>query len=183
MVDDKVQVERLDVDNYATWAQDMQALLVMKRLWSTIGGDAPPDAEKDQMARALICLNVAKHHKMAVGKCSTAREAWELLRGKYEAQTTARKLQLRIMLNTVKMGPAEPLTVYQARVQDLKAQLEAVGDTVTDQEAAVPFLCGLPPAYDMIRTVLTAADKPLTIDEMVPKLLPVEQQGRQDQTA
>ena len=184
MADDKVQVERLDVDNYATWAQDMQSLLVMKRLWSVIG-DArqQPDAEKDQMARAFICLHVAKHHKISVSKCKTAKEAWEMLRTKYEAQTTARKLQLRIALNTVKMGPTEPLTVYQARVQDLKAQLEAVGDIVTDQEAAVPFLSGLPPAYDMIRTVITAADTPLTIDQMVPKLLPVEQQARQQHAA
>jgi len=84
MADDKVQVERLDVDNYATWAQDMQSLLVMKRLWSVIG-DArqQPDAEKDQMARAFICLHVAKHHKISVSKCKTAKEAWEMLRTKY----------------------------------------------------------------------------------------------------
>jgi hypothetical protein len=37
------------------------------------------------------------------------------------------------------------------------------------------FLAGLPPAYNMISTILTSGDRELKIDEMLPKLLPVEQ--------
>ena len=40
------------------------------------------------------------------------------------------------------------------------------------------FLSGLPPSYDMISTVLTSGDRLLSVDEMIPKLLPVEQKAQ-----
>jgi hypothetical protein len=178
--ENKALVERLDVDNYATWAQDMRSLLTMKKLWSAVTSDTI-DEEKDAMALALITLHVAKHLKISVGKCATAKAAWQALKTKYEAQATARKLQLRIQLNTIKMGPSEPLTVYQSRALDLKAQLEAAGDSITDQEVAVPFLAGLPSAYNMMRTVIMGSDTALTIDQMLPKLLAVEQEALREQ--
>ncbi|GAB4817534.1 hypothetical protein N2152v2_009262 [Parachlorella kessleri] len=73
------------------------------------------------------------------------------------------------------MKPAEALTVYAARAKDLQAQLRSAGDEVKDQEIGLQFLAGLPPAYGMISTVLTSGDRELKIEEMVPKLLPVEQ--------
>ncbi|PRW60221.1 hypothetical protein C2E21_1152 [Chlorella sorokiniana] len=74
------------------------------------------------------------------------------------------------------MGATEPLTVYAARAKTIQTQLTTAGDTASDQDVALQFLAGLPPAYGVINTVLTAGDQPLKIDTMLPKLLPVEQQ-------
>ena len=79
----------------------------------------------------------------------------------------------------MRLGATEALTVYAARAKDIQAQLRAAGDDAKDQEVAIQFLAGLPPAYSMISTVLTAQDKELTIDEMLPKLLNVEQAAAQ----
>ena len=53
--------------------------------------------------------------------------------------------------------------------------MRTAGDTPSNQEVAIQFVAGLPPAYAMISTVLMSADRPMVIDEMLPKLLSVEQ--------
>jgi hypothetical protein len=170
----KPMVEPLDVDNYTTWSIRMRALLRSKGLWTTVMADSP-EAGNDLKALAQIILHVKDFYLMTVGACTTAKEAWTKLKTTYEAKTNARKLLLRRELTTLKMGTTEPLTLYAARAEDIQAQMTAAGDEVKDQEVAMQFLAGLPPAYRMIRTVLVSGDTELNIDEMLPKLLPVEQ--------
>ena len=134
-----------------------------------------PNGDQDQKALAKIILSVKDHHLATVGSCATAKQAWETLKATYEAKTNARKLMLRRELTQLKMKPAEALTVYAARAKDLQAQLRSAGDEVKDKEIGLQFLAGLPPAYGMISTVLTSGDRELKIEEMLPKLLPVEQ--------
>jgi len=45
--EDKLVVERLDVDNYATWNIRMQAYLMVKGLWDVVSGTST-DAAADQ---------------------------------------------------------------------------------------------------------------------------------------
>ena len=138
-------MERLDVDNYATWSIRMRALLISKGLWTTVEA-SNPEASNDLKALAQIILHVKDHHLMTVGACNTAKEAWTKLKTTYEAKTNARKLLLRRELTTLKMGATEPLTMYAARAKDIQAQMTAAGDEVKDQEVAMQFLAGLPPA-------------------------------------
>ena len=51
--EDKPVVERLDVDNYATWSIRMRALLISKGLWGAMTGDSI-DPEKDRRTRRLL---------------------------------------------------------------------------------------------------------------------------------
>ena len=61
--EDKFTVERLDVDNYATWSIRMRALLITKGLWGAVTGDSI-DPDKDQKALTQIILHVKDHHLM-----------------------------------------------------------------------------------------------------------------------
>ena len=74
------------------------------------------------------------------------------------------------------MGATEPLPKYVARAKEIQNQLRATGYTISDQEVAWALLAGLPPAYDTVVTVLeTSTDKDISLDEILPKLMPVEQ--------
>ena len=173
--EDKYAVERLDVNNYATWSIRMQAYLMVKGLWDAVGTDTP-DPTADKKALAQIILHVKDHHLATVAPCATAKIAWETLKATFEAQTNSRKLLLRRQLTQLKMGASEPLTMYAARAKEIQTQLTTAGDAASDQDVALQFLAGLPPAYGMISTVLTAGNDALKIDTMLPKLMPVEQQ-------
>lgn len=172
--DEKLVLERLDVDNYATWSIRMQALLMVKGLWDVVTGEAT-DPAADKKAQAHIILHVKDHHLSTLVGRASSKNMWETLKAMYDAKSNARKLVLRRELTQLKMSATEPLTVYAARAKDLQTQLRSAGDEVKDQEMAIQFLAGLPPAYGMISTVLTAGDQALKIDDMLPKLLQVEQ--------
>lgn len=91
---DKFVMERLDVDNYATWKSRMKFLLISKGLWSAVSGNNV-DPETDLKALAQIGLYVKEHHLPMLERCDTAKEAWQQLEAVYQAKTNARKLQLR----------------------------------------------------------------------------------------
>lgn len=172
--EEKLVVERLDVENYATWSIRMQAYLMVKGLWDAVTGDTVEPAV-DKKALAQIILHVKDHHLPTLVPCTTSKIAWDTLKATYQAKTNARKLLLRRELTQLKMGATEPLSVYAARARDIQTKLGSAGDEVRDQEVALQFLAGLPPAYGMISTVLTAGDQELKIETMLPKLLQVEQ--------
>jgi len=168
-------IEALDVDNYATWRSKMKFLLITKGLWTTVTGDSI-DAEKDAKALAQIGLHVKDHHLPMLERCTTAKEAWEQLEAVYQAKSNARKRQLRKELSQLKMAPTEPLTKYVARAKEIQNQLRATGYDVADQEVVWALLAGLPASYDTVVTVLeTSSDSDMRLDDILPKLMPMEQ--------
>lgn len=171
-------VERLDVDNYATWKSRMKFLLITKGLWTAIAGEESPTFDVDQKALALIGLYVKEHHLPLLERCGSAKEAWATLESTYQAKSNARKLQLRKELTQLKMGPAEPLTKYVARAKELQDQLSAAGHAVGDQEVAWSVLAGLPAVYDTVVTILeTTTTGEMTLEDILPKLLQTEQRA------
>ena len=172
---EKPIVERLDVDNYATWKSRMKFLLISKGLWAAVSStDANP--ETDLKALAQIGLYVKEHHLPLLERCTTAKEAWDKLESVYQAKSNARKLQLRKQLTQLKMGPGEPLSKYVARAKDIQDQLRAAGHEISDQEVTWSVLAGLPEVYDTVVTVLeTTSDKDMNLEDILPKLLQVEQ--------
>ena len=168
-------VELLDVDNYATWRSKMKFLLITKGLWTAVTGDSV-DEEKDAKALAQIGLHVKDHHLPVLEGCGTAKMAWEKLEAVYQAKSNARKRQLRKELAQLRMTPAEPLAKYVARAKEIQNQLRAAGYDVADQEVVWTVLAGLPPAYETVVTVLeTGTDSDVKLDDILPKLMPVEQ--------
>ena len=168
-------VELLDVDNYATWRSKMKFPLITKDLWTAVEGETVNE-QTDAKALAQIGLHVKDHHLPELENCATAKAAWERLGAIYQTKSNARKRQLRKELTQLKMGAAEPLTKYVGRAKDIQNQLRAAGYEVADQEVIWAMLAGLPLAYDTVVTVLeTSADQDLKLDDVLPKLMPVEQ--------
>lgn len=174
------QFALLGVDNYATWAVRMRMFLVHKGLGHTIVQQEGFEvtAEDSVNALALIGLHVEDPHLHAISVCNTALEAWQMLEATYKGKSQARVLQLRRELTALKKGAAEPLTVYVARAQALAADLTAAGHAVQPTEVAYAVLAGLPHEYDMAVTVLETTGQELTVQSLLPRLLPIEQRVR-----
>lgn len=167
----------LDVDNYATWSIRMRALLVQRGLWAAVvptqGVLTQPG--DDAKAHAAILLNVKDHHLEALVGCNSAKTAWDLLAGTYQAKNNARKMQLRKELSSLNMLTGEPMTKYVARAKSISAALATCGMPVPSTELVWSVLAGLPECYQMMATVLEMSDAELDIDNVLPKLLAVEQ--------
>lgn len=185
MAEDKLVVEHLDVDNYATWSVRMKALLMVKGLWKAVTGE-DTDVSRIEKAQAQIALHVKGHHLLRVMDCPNAKGAWEMLKAAYEGKSNARKLALRHELAQLRMDPAEPVAMYVGRAKDIQTKLQQVGYLLPDQDLAFTVMAGLTPAFGMISTVLMNADRELSLDDVLPKLLQAEllmQPGRHDETA
>ena len=172
---EKLSFELLDVDNYATWETRMRFVLITKGLWTAIEGVNDVDPNTDQRALATIGLCVKEHHLTTLKRCKTAREAWQQLEAVYHAKSNAKKLQLKKELAQLRMRPGEPLTKFAARAADIQDQLRAAGDEIPNQDVAWAVLAGLPSDYSMMVTVLTATQTEMSLDDILPKLMPVEQ--------
>ena len=106
---------------------------------------------------------------------------FEQLEAIHQAKSNARKRQLRKELAQLKMGAAEPLAKYVSRAKEIQNQLRATGYTLSDQEVAWALLAGLPQAYDTVVTVLeTSTDADVRLEDILPKLMPVEQKMRSE---
>ena len=168
-------VEQLDVDNYVTWKTKTKCLLIMKGLWGAVTGEST-DATLNSKAMAQIGLCVKDHHLPVLERFTTAKAVWDHLEAVYQAKSNARKRQLRKELAQLQMGTLEPLTKYVARAKDIQNQLRAAGYAVADQEVAWALLAGLPRAYETAVTVLeTSTDADISLDDILPKLMSVEQ--------
>ena len=171
------------MDNYATWRAKMKFLLITKGLWRAVTGDNV-DEQIDAKALAHIGLHVKDHHLPELESCATSKAAWERLEAIYQAKSNARKRQLRKELSQLKMEAAEPLTKYVARAKDIQNQLRAAGYEVKDQEVVWAMLAGLPSVYDTVVTVLeTSTDQDLKLEDVLPKLMPVEQRLTKSEAA
>ena len=116
--------ERLGDTNYATWALRTKHALTIKGLWGAIDGTNP---DQDDKAIAYLGMSVGDQHLGTIERAASARDAWSTLRDTFKAKNAARTLALRREINSLKMGPDEPLTKYFGRAKDLHAMLRDAG--------------------------------------------------------
>jgi hypothetical protein len=181
MVDEKITIEKLDTNNYATWAIQMEAVLVTKGLEAAVADDVV-DAAVSRKAKALILLSVQSHHLAVLNELGTARQVWEYLRSQYRQQSTARRRQLKQQLNKLQKDATESMSRFISRAKALQQDLAAAGHVVTSEELIMAVLAGLPSEFDTIVTVIEN-ERPTPALETVAAKLMLEEQKRQASTS
>ncbi|KAH8337102.1 hypothetical protein KR074_000918, partial [Drosophila pseudoananassae] len=108
-------IEKLDSDNYSSWAVQMKSLLVHSELWSIVCGreiknESGTVAEqanfdnKDEKALASILLCIKPSQINYVKHCKSSMEAWKKLASVHMPSGPARKIQLFKQLLYMKMS-------------------------------------------------------------------------------
>lgn len=87
----KVQIHKLNNENYSAWSYKMKLILIKERVWKAVSEDIPTDASEvttwtppDQLAQALIGLNVEDNQLLHIRNAANAKEAWETLKDIHE---------------------------------------------------------------------------------------------------
>jgi hypothetical protein len=84
-------------------------------------------------------------------------------------------IQLRRKLTGLRLTKGKAIAEYLGEFRDLKIDLEAAGQTVSEGELAVHALEGLPEEYATIVEFLELGEEELTLDVIQPKLMQREQ--------
>lgn len=76
------------------------------------------------------------------------------MKAKYESSTWSRRVTLRTAFHRVKHDPTKPIDHYVQKVMELKSQLEALGESISDNYVKDILLSNLDPAYASVRNSL-----------------------------
>jgi len=137
--------DRLEgISNYLQWKVRMTALLKENRLWSHANTVVPVPTNdpialdvhevREAKAQRLILDGVKDPLIPHLAEKKTANDMWETLKKLYEAKNENRKMALKIRLHDIKMAKGESVVSYLTRVAQVKDELAAVGETISDSE-------------------------------------------------
>ncbi|CAL9014239.1 unnamed protein product [Prunus brigantina] len=187
---------RLADDNFLKWSYQIESVLQGYELFGHFDGSSVPppqfaivDEEGDtselttaykewiRTDKALLSLLIASLSDEAleyVIGCKTARDAWINLSDRYASVSRARINHLKTELQTAQKG-GDSIERFLLRLKHLRDQLNAAGIKISDDDFIINALNGLPPEYDIIKTVLIARDTPLSLKDFRAQLLAAEQ--------
>jgi hypothetical protein len=151
-------VDKLEgVDNFSAWKYRIALILEENDLARFIKENVlePTDAttkekyQKDMVRAKRIIVDSIKDHLIPqVASKDTPKKMFDSLTILYEGRNINRKMNLRTQLKNTKMQKGETVHEYFSRIFQFKKQLEAIGDTLDEDELIMRALNGLTRPWD-----------------------------------
>jgi hypothetical protein len=157
-------VDKLEgVENFHSYKYRIGIILEESDLERFVKEEVPEpidvaDKEKHQKdtirAKRIIADSIKDHLIPQVSSKKTPKEMCDSLTILYEGKNINRKMNLRTQLNNTRMQKRETIQEYFSRISEFKEQLEAIGDTIDEDELIMMTLNGLTrPWYAFIQTI------------------------------
>lgn len=157
-------IEKLNINNYFSWASDIKFLLIEKNAWSIAEGtEKEPKllegkTEKDiadfrarsRAALSTIFLNLSPPYKRIVENCQTPSEVWQKLKSLFIPDSRAHHMQLFSNLSSCKKKPDETVELFAARIQQISDQLASINQPIEDIYLSFQLLRFLPQELDSV---------------------------------
>jgi hypothetical protein len=163
-------VDKLEgVENFCAWKYRIGLILEENDLARFVKNEIPePDnaAEKAKhqkdtiRAKRIIADSIKDHPIPYVSPKKTLKEMFDAFTRLYEGKNINRKMNLRIQLKNTRMQKGEIIQEYFSRISEFKEQLEAIRDTIDEDELIMTALNGLTrPSDDFIQTICARKEK------------------------
>ncbi|KAJ7099147.1 Alpha/Beta hydrolase protein, partial [Mycena epipterygia] len=115
--------------------------------------------KKDKAAMTVIWARMSKEVRPLSKGITSGSKLYAALKAKYEASTWSRRVTLRTAFHQVSHDTSKPVEDYVQKVSDLRDQLIALGETVSDNYFKDVLLANLDPLYVGIRNTLLSQPK------------------------
>ncbi|GJU55260.1 hypothetical protein Tco_1228974 [Tanacetum coccineum] len=190
-----IKLPVLQKDDYDTWAMEMEHYLeyIDNEVWKVIqngnskkrvtkGKDGvyrvlPPTTqeeqvadEKERKARTLLLMAVPKDHLRRFHGMDDAKEIWAAIKTRFGGNANSKKMQkavLKQQFEAFTISSKESLEKGYDRFQKLLSQLDALGASVSDEDANHKFLRSLPPAWDSLAMTMRTKKNIDTLNSMI----------------
>jgi hypothetical protein len=157
------------VENFCAWKYRIGLILEENDLAKFVKGEImePDDAaekakhQKDTIrAKRIIADSIKDHLIPYVSSKKTLKEMFDALTRLYEGKNINQKMNLRTQLKNTRMQKGETIQEYFSRISEFKEQLEAIGDTIDEDELIMMTLNGLTRPWDeFIQTICARMEK------------------------
>jgi hypothetical protein len=117
--------------------------------------------QKDTIKAKRIIVDFIKDHLIPqVSSKKTPKEMFDALTRLYEGKNINRKMNLRTQLKNTRMQKGETIKEYFSKISEFKEHLEAIGDTIDEDELIMTTLNGLTRPWDaFIQTICARKEK------------------------
>lgn len=132
---------------------------------------------KDQLAQAIMKLNLEDGKHDALKECRSAHDVYNQVVDSFTSRGDAGNLELMRRLCNLKMEPKETMATYLNRTSRLRIEMNRMGVTMPQKEMITAILSGLPGTY--VSTVeLIEANGPSDLPSITRLLLAAEVKRR-----
>jgi hypothetical protein len=169
-------VDKLEgVENFRAWNYRIGLILEENDLARFIKEEVlePDDAaEKTKhqndtiRAKRIIADSIKDHLIPYVSSKKTPKEIFDALTRLYEGNNINRKMNLRTQLKNTRIQKGEMIHEYFSRISKFKEQLEAIGDTIDEDEFIMTSLNGLTRPWDAFIQTICARKEKLKFDSL-----------------
>jgi hypothetical protein len=101
-----------------------------------------------------------------VASKKTPRAMFDVLTRLYEGKNINQKINLRTQLKSKRMQKGQTIQEYSSRISQFKEQLEAIGDTLDEDELIMIALNGLTRPWDTFIQTICARKEKLNFDSL-----------------
>jgi hypothetical protein len=157
------------VENFRAWKYRIVLILEENDLARFIKEDVPKPTvsatkakhQKDTVrAKRIIADSIKDHLIPQVASKKTPKEMFDALTKMYEGKNINRKMNLRTQLKSTRMQKGETIQEYISTISQFKEQLEAIDDTLDEDELIMTTLNGITRPWDaFIQTVCARKEK------------------------
>jgi hypothetical protein len=162
--------DRLDgISNYLQWKVRMTTIFKENKLWALVTTVVVPPSNdpialdihevKEAKAQRLILDGVKDPLIPHLAEKKTAKEMWEALKNLYEAKNENRKMALKDKLHSIKMTMGESVVPYLTRLAQVKDELAAVGEVISDSELVRIALRGFTKDWEVFVKCIVGREK------------------------
>jgi hypothetical protein len=163
--------DRLDgSSNFSSWKSRLHITLEESDLLRLIEGTLPAtttDEEKaewktdDVKARKIIIYSVRDHLLPHISTLKTTYLMYDVLKKMFESNNTNKALTLKHQLQNLKMTKDDTIATFFMKISEIRDQLGAIGETITDRELVMITLNALPSHWEpFIQSISGRADLP-----------------------
>ena len=140
---------------------------------------------RDAQAHALIALSIKRSMIPHIRSATSIKQAWDILAHLYAGCNEANVAYLRKQLESKHMEEGDSMDIFLIEIKDLKEQLIAVDEIISDGSLVQTVLNGLPDSYQSFASTFRLVTKgnpdAIKFDEPVAILLQ-EDQSRHNRT-
>jgi hypothetical protein len=169
-------VDKLEgVENFCAWKYRIALIIEENDLPRFIKEDVPEPTDvatkekhqKDTVrAKRIIADSIKDHLIPQVASKKTPKEIFDALTRMYEGKNINWKMNLRTQLKSTRMQEGETVQEYFSRISQFKEQLEAIGDTLYEDELIMTALNGLTRSWDAFIQTICARKEKLHFDNL-----------------
>lgn len=179
MSEAKINFDRLNDFNWATWRFRMELMLMKEDLWSIVKESKPVSADitsawtrKDEKARAMIGLALEDGQLSHIMDAESAKEMWDRLKAYHERGSLSNKIHVLRKLCSLRLDESGSMSGHLVEASELVHRMARMGEPLKEHLVVAILLSSLPESYNPLVTALEGRpEEDLKLEYVKGKLL------------